>query len=80
VVPRPAPVVGIPGRDARSCRAGAEEFDAIFGRIGERGVTFGADPGQTRPGEINHHGGRGCYPADPGGHLLEIITWPYGSG
>jgi len=32
-------------------------------------------------GEINHHdGGRGVYFEDPNGHLLEIITRPYGSG
>jgi catechol 2,3-dioxygenase-like lactoylglutathione lyase family enzyme len=29
----------------------------------------------------NHHdGGRGVYFEDPNGHLLEIITRPYGSG
>jgi catechol 2,3-dioxygenase-like lactoylglutathione lyase family enzyme len=32
-------------------------------------------------GEINHHdGGRGVYFEDPDGHLLEVITRPYGSG
>lgn len=57
------------------------EFDEIFARIVERGVTYYADPGGTRPGEINHHdGGRGTYFADPAGHWLEIITRPYGSG
>ncbi|CAN5835689.1 VOC family protein [soil metagenome] len=57
------------------------EFDEIFARIVERGVTHYADPGGTRPGEINHHdGGRGTYFADPAGHWLEIITRPYGSG
>jgi catechol 2,3-dioxygenase-like lactoylglutathione lyase family enzyme len=30
---------------------------------------------------INHRdGGRGLYFEDPDGHLLEIITRPYGSG
>ena len=30
---------------------------------------------------MNHHdGGRGVYFEDPNGHLLEIITRPYGSG
>jgi catechol 2,3-dioxygenase-like lactoylglutathione lyase family enzyme len=39
-----------------------------------------ADPARTEPGEINHHdGGRGVYFQDPDGHLLEIITRPYGS-
>ena len=32
-------------------------------------------------GEVNHRdGGRGLYFEDPDGHLLEIITRPYGSG
>lgn len=32
-------------------------------------------------GEINRHdGGRGIDFPDPDGHLLEIITRPYGSG
>jgi catechol 2,3-dioxygenase-like lactoylglutathione lyase family enzyme len=57
------------------------EFDEIFGRIQERGLSFWADPGRTREGEINRHdGGRGVYFKDPNGHLLEILTRPYGSG
>ena len=57
-----------------------EEFDGIFGRIKERRVKYWADPGQKQEGEINHHfGGRGVYFQDPSGHLLEIITRPYGS-
>lgn len=57
------------------------EFDAIFGRIKERGLDHWADPFRERPGEINRHdGGRGVYFCDPSGHLLEIITRPYGSG
>jgi catechol 2,3-dioxygenase-like lactoylglutathione lyase family enzyme len=58
-----------------------EEFDAIFGRVQERNLPYWADPMQSQPGEINHHdGGRGVYFPDPDGHLLEIITRPYGSG
>jgi catechol 2,3-dioxygenase-like lactoylglutathione lyase family enzyme len=58
-----------------------DEFDAIFGRIQERGLDYYADPGAQHKGEINHHdGGRGVYWADPDGHWLEIITRPYGSG
>jgi catechol 2,3-dioxygenase-like lactoylglutathione lyase family enzyme len=58
-----------------------EEFDAIFGRITARGLTYWADPGRRRPGEINtNDGGRGVYWEDPSGHFLEIITRPYGSG
>ncbi|MGP3990637.1 VOC family protein [Streptomyces sp. 3N207] len=56
-----------------------EEFDAVFVRIKEAGLTYYADPGRTRPGEINHNdGGRGVYWTDPDGHILEIITHHYG--
>jgi len=56
------------------------EFDQIFGRIQARGLSYWADPGCTRKGEINHHdGGRGVYFEDPAGNLLEISTRPYGS-
>jgi catechol 2,3-dioxygenase-like lactoylglutathione lyase family enzyme len=56
------------------------EFDQIFGRIKERGLKYWADPGQKQQGRINHHfGGRGVYFQDPSGHLLEIITKPYGN-
>lgn len=55
------------------------EFDAIFGRIRERGLTYWADPRKQQPNQINHHdGGRGVYWQDPSGHFLEIITVPYG--
>ena len=58
-----------------------DEFDAIFTRIRERGLTYWADPMHSRAFEINHHdGGRGLYWNDPNGHYLEIITRPYGSG
>jgi catechol 2,3-dioxygenase-like lactoylglutathione lyase family enzyme len=60
---------------------GEEEFDAAFGRIKGEGLSYWADPARSRPGEINRHdGGRGVYFEDPDGHLLEIITRPYGSG
>jgi catechol 2,3-dioxygenase-like lactoylglutathione lyase family enzyme len=56
------------------------EFDQIFGRIQARGLEYWADPGQREQGRINrHYGGRGVYFEDPSGHLLEIITRPYGS-
>jgi catechol 2,3-dioxygenase-like lactoylglutathione lyase family enzyme len=43
-------------------------------------MTYWADPARPKPGEINrHYGGRGIYFADPDGHLLEMITKPYGS-
>ncbi len=57
------------------------EFDAIYGRILERGLAHWADPHGRHPDEINHNdGGRGVYFQDPGGHYLEILTRPYGSG
>jgi catechol 2,3-dioxygenase-like lactoylglutathione lyase family enzyme len=56
------------------------EFDAIFGRVKARGLPYWADPGKKLKGATNtHFGGRGVYFEDPGGHLLEIITKPYGS-
>jgi catechol 2,3-dioxygenase-like lactoylglutathione lyase family enzyme len=58
-----------------------EEFDAAFGRIRDQDLPYWADPGQAKAGVINHRdGGRGLYFEDPDGHLLEIITRPYGSG
>jgi catechol 2,3-dioxygenase-like lactoylglutathione lyase family enzyme len=57
------------------------DFDAIYGRIQQRGMDHWADPGRTKPGTINRNdGGRGVYFLDPSGHFLEIITRPYGSG
>lgn len=55
-------------------------FDAMFDRIRTSGAGWWADPGRTRPHEINHRdGGRGVYFEHPDGHLLEILTRPYGS-
>ena len=60
---------------------GEEDFAAVLSRIRAAGLDHWADPGRTRPGEINtHDGGRGVYFPDPDGHLLEIITRSYGSG
>jgi catechol 2,3-dioxygenase-like lactoylglutathione lyase family enzyme len=56
-----------------------QEFDEIFGRIRARGLDHWADPFELHPGEINtNDGGRGVYWHDPDGHVLEIITRPYG--
>src|SRR5215210_2746839 len=56
-----------------------EEFDQILGRIRERGLDLWSDPCQQHPGEINtDDGGRGVYWHEPDGHILEIITRPYG--
>lgn len=55
------------------------EFDAIFSRMEKAGITYYADPHYQRPGEINHlYGGRGVYFDDPDGHVMEVITQPYG--
>ena len=60
---------------------GDGEFDAAFGRIRDQGLTYWADPGRRQRGVINHRdGGRGLYFEDPDGHVLEILTRPYGSG
>jgi catechol 2,3-dioxygenase-like lactoylglutathione lyase family enzyme len=57
------------------------EFDEIFDRIRERRLSYWADPGRQQRDQINTwDGGRGLYFNDPNGHLLEIITRPYGSG
>lgn len=60
---------------------GEDEFDAIRERIVARGLTYWADPHHRQPGEINtEDGGRGLYWDSPDGHVLEIITVPYGGG
>ena len=70
-----------PGWEHYAFLIGEAEFDEIFGRIRSRDLAHWADPGQKRANEINHNdGGRGVYFEDPDGHLLEIITRPYGSG
>jgi len=57
------------------------EFDEIFARIQERKLPYWADPAQRQRGRINtRDGGRGVYFEDPNGHLLEILTRPYGGG
>ncbi|MEO5985626.1 MAG: VOC family protein [Candidatus Limnocylindria bacterium] len=56
-----------------------DAFDAIFERIGARGMPYWADPRHGQPSQINtRDGGRGVYFDDPDGHVLEIITTPYG--
>jgi extradiol dioxygenase family protein len=60
---------------------GEDDFDAILARIRQRGLTFWADPFRRVAGEWNtEDGGRGLYWEEPSGHLLEMITRPYGSG
>jgi hypothetical protein len=83
-----AEVFGLPAPDAGGMEiqmqhyaflVSEKEFDQVFARVRERGLQYWADPGQKQAGSINHHfGGRGMYFQDPSGHLLEIITQPYG--
>ncbi|GFE24043.1 VOC family protein [Streptomyces libani] len=55
-----------------------EEFDGIFGRIQERGLSYWADPMHSKPQEINtRDGGRGVYILDPDGHNMEFLTRTY---
>lgn len=55
------------------------EFDHGFARIQALGISYWADPAREHAGEINRHwGGRGIYFEDPDGHLMELITKPYG--
>ena len=57
------------------------EFDATLERLLDQDLPYWADPAQTQRQSINHRdGGRGLYFEDPDGHLLEILTRPYGSG
>lgn len=57
------------------------EFDAIFARIKQRGLTYWADPMGKVENQINtHFGGRGFYFRGPEGHWLEVITRPYEMG
>ena len=55
------------------------EFDAAFARLKKSGAAFYANHRREGRGEINHlYGGRGVYFDDPNGHLMELITQPYG--
>jgi catechol 2,3-dioxygenase-like lactoylglutathione lyase family enzyme len=52
-------------------------FDAIWGRLKERGVPYGDGPGRRDNGHLyDRRGGRGLYFDDPNGHILEIMTVP----
>jgi catechol 2,3-dioxygenase-like lactoylglutathione lyase family enzyme len=58
---------------------GDAEFDAALARLEAAGVPIYANFRRQKRGEINrHYGGRGFYFDDPSGHLLELITRPYG--
>jgi catechol 2,3-dioxygenase-like lactoylglutathione lyase family enzyme len=55
------------------------DFDAVHGRLSDQGVDTFANPGCTEPGFNRNDGGRGTYFRDPDGHILEVITRPYGA-
>ena len=75
-------VVGWPEHACHGCSLMADQV-AHLTHLNARDTTFAywADPGRRQHGAINHRdGGRGLYFEDPDGHLLEILTRPYGSG
>ena len=56
-----------------------EEFEAILGRLKEKGIPYGDDAAVLDNFQIKPRGnpkgvGRGLYFRDPNGHSLEIIT------
>lgn len=57
-----------------------DEFDAVDARLRERAVPTWADPYHREPGLNRNDGGRGMYFDSPSGHVLEVLTRPYGSG
>ena len=59
---------------------GDDEYQPIMERLRARGVATYADPQRRRPGENTRDGGHGAYFTSPEGHILEILTRPYGSG
>ena len=56
------------------------EFDEIFARIREPRFRTSPIPTNAHRPINTWDGGRGLYFEDPNGHLLEIITRPYGTG
>ena len=51
------------------------EFDGIFQRVRDEGLTYGSGPFSPDDMTVNHRGGgRGFYFKDPNGHLLEVLT------
>ncbi|PPK71451.1 VOC family protein [Actinokineospora auranticolor] len=54
------------------------EFDAVYAKVLDRGITYWADPFHERPNQINTRDhGRGFYFEDPNGHNLEVLTESY---
>jgi catechol 2,3-dioxygenase-like lactoylglutathione lyase family enzyme len=53
------------------------EFDAIFTRVKEVGLTYGSKPWSADDRKLNDWGGgRGVYFRTPDSHLLELMTVP----
>src|ERR1700761_7644947 len=74
-----APPIDFPGQHV-AFLVGEDDFDLIRARLDARGVAYYPGPGHHDAGTINHHhGGRGLYFDDPGGHHLEVITQRYGN-
>ncbi|MGH9294973.1 MAG: VOC family protein [Acidimicrobiales bacterium] len=58
-----------------------DDFEPIFERVKDEEITYYADPGHRRAGELNtRDNGRGFYFSDPDGHNMEVLTRRYGSG
>ena len=56
-----------------------DTFDQVHRRILDRDIPYWADPERRTPQQLNtRDGGRGLYWLDPDGHVLEILTVPYG--
>jgi catechol 2,3-dioxygenase-like lactoylglutathione lyase family enzyme len=54
---------------------GETDFDAIFRRIKEAGISYGSGPFSQEDMQTNTwRGGRGVYFKDPNGHVLELLT------
>jgi catechol 2,3-dioxygenase-like lactoylglutathione lyase family enzyme len=75
---------GGPGFDPRTVQShhyafhvSEAEFQAIFGRVQSRGLSYGSRPYQHTDGQCyTRRGGQGFYFEDPYGHLLEVMTVP----
>jgi hypothetical protein len=66
---------------AKEGKGASQHYAFVTSEDRDRRLEFWAHSGKQRPGEINHNdGGRGVYFEDSDGHLLEVITRPYGSG
>ena len=52
-----------------------EEFDGIFQRVKDKGLTYGSGPSTETDGQVgDRRGGRALYFRELNGHLLEVMT------